>query len=223
VVEDDVVLGVVVKRGLEEDGYAVDLERTLAGARHAVDINVYQVVVLDLGLPDGEGLDLCRHLRSVSNPARVLVLTARGSLGDKVTGLDAGADDYLTKPFDQPELSARIRALLRRPDDARGPLLRADDIELDPAAHTVRRAGIQVPLTAREFTLLRYLMDRVGHVVSRTDLLESVWDANYDGLSNVVDVHMANLRRKLDLPDSPSPIHTVRGVGYRVGVGDSTA
>jgi DNA-binding response OmpR family regulator len=215
-VEDDLSLGAVVQRGLVEDGHAVDWERTLAGARRAVAINTYHVVVLDLGLPDGDGLSLCRSLRAANNIARVLVLTARDSTGDKVLGLDAGADDYLTKPFDFAELGARVRALLRRPEAARSPLLTAADIQLDPAAHTVRRHGVTVPMTAREFALLHYLMDRKGEVVTRSDLLDAVWDANYDGLSNVVDVHVANLRRKLDLPDHPAPIETIRGVGYRI-------
>jgi DNA-binding response OmpR family regulator len=217
VVEDDVSLGGVVQRGLGETGHAVDLERTLAGARRAVAVNAYAVVVLDLGLPDGDGLSLCRELHREASPPRVLVLTARDATGDKVLGLDAGADDYLTKPFDFAELAARVRALLRRPQSSRSPLLQVGDIELDPAAHTVKRRGVTVPLTAREFSLLHYLMDREGEVVTRSDLLEAVWDSNYDGLSNVVDVHVANVRRKLELPGHPAGIETVRGVGYRIG------
>jgi DNA-binding response OmpR family regulator len=216
VVEDDISLGSVVQRGLVEDGHAVDLERTLAGARRAVAISTYHLVVLDLGLPDGDGLSLCRELHATADPPRVLVLTARDATGDKVLGLDAGADDYLTKPFDFAEFGARVRALLRRPENARSPLLKVADIELDPAAHTVRRRGVTVPLTAREFAMLHFLMDRSGQVVTRTELLEAVWDAHYDGLSNVVDVHVANVRRKLELPGNPAPIETVRGVGYRI-------
>jgi DNA-binding response OmpR family regulator len=217
-VEDDAALGTVIQRGLAEDGHAVDWERSVAGALEAVRLNSYELVVLDLGLPDGNGLEVCRHLKSENNPARVLVLTARDTLSDKVGGLDAGADDYLTKPFDSPELAARVRALLRRPGAGRQPVLEAAGIRLDPASHTVWRGNVVIPLTSREFSLLHELLLRSGDVVRRGDLLEAVWDANYDGLSNVVDVHVANLRRKLDLPGDPAPIETVRGVGYRVVV-----
>ncbi len=145
------------------------------------------------------------------------MLTARDGLSDKVAGLDAGADDYLTKPFDYPELTARIRALLRRPPDAHRPVLEVGDVRLDPASRVVWRGAITVPLTAREFALLEFLLRHPGEVVTREQLLEHVWDSNYDGLSNVVDVHIANLRRKLGSPDGPDPLVTVRGAGYRIG------
>ena len=220
VVEDDLALGEVLRRGLAEDGYAVDVEVTVADAREAIRINEYDLAVLDLGLPDGDGVTLCRDIRNGS-ALPVLMLTARDALSDKVGGLDAGADDYVTKPFDFPELVARVRALLRRPPDSRRPVLEIGDIRLDPAAHRVWRGAITVPLTAKEFGVLHELMRHRDEVVSRTYLLEHVWDANYDGLSNVVDVHVANLRRKLDLPQSATTIETVRGVGYRLEGGEA--
>ena len=216
VVEDDDVLGRVVQRGLTEEGHAVDVATTVAAADELLSVNLYGLLVLDLGLPDGDGLVLCRRVRGRGDPVKVLVLTARDSLSDKVAGLDAGADDYLTKPFDFPELAARVRALGRRPDQARPTVLTAGDVTLDPATHVVKRGAVVVPLTPREFALLHELLARAGEVVTRTDLLEAVWDAHYDGTSNVVDVHVTNLRRKLDLPGAPAPIETVRGVGYRI-------
>jgi DNA-binding response OmpR family regulator len=216
VVEDDPALGEVLARGLREEGHAVDLETTVAGGDVALSLADYDVLVLDLGLPDGEGLSLCSRLRREGAETRVLVLTARDALPDRVAGLDAGADDYLVKPFDFAELSARVRALLRRSVTEARPILEAGDMRLDPAAHRVWRDGVVIPLTAREFALLHYLMARAGDVVSRTELLEHVWDRNYDGVSNVVDVHVASLRRKLGLPDRPASIETLRGVGYRI-------
>lgn len=218
VVEDDATLGRVLVRGLTEEGHAVDHVATVGEAGHSMAANDYDLVVLDLGLPDGDGVSFCRSLRSGGSATPILMLTARDGLSDKVAGLDAGADDYLAKPFAYPELAARVRALLRRPKETANPILAgAGDVRLDPAAHTVWRGSILVPLTPREFSLLEYLMRRPGAVCRREDLLEHVWDANYDGLSNVVDVHIANLRRKLELPGTDNPIETVRGVGYRIG------
>lgn len=194
----------------------MDHASTVATASDALAVNDYDLLVLDLGLPDGDGTDLCRAVRSSGVGLPILMLTARDGLSEKVAGLDAGADDYLTKPFAYPELAARVRALLRRPKDAISPILTAADLKLDPAAHTVWRGAIMVPLTPREFSLLEYLLRHPDQVCRREDLLEHVWDANYDGLSNVVDVHIANLRRKLELPGSPDPIETIRGVGYRI-------
>lgn len=219
-VEDDRALANVLVRGLSEEGHAVDAEATVATASDALAINDYDLVVLDLGLPDGDGVSLCRKLRAGGSTTPVLMLTARDGLSDKVAGLDAGADDYLTKPFAYPELAARVRALLRRPRDAVSPILSWGDIQLDPAAHTVWRGAIMIPLTPREFSLLDYLLRHPDRVCTREDLLEHVWDAHYDGVSNVVDVHIANLRRKLELPGQPDPVETVRGVGYRLTESD---
>lgn len=216
-VEDDISLATVVERGLREDGYAVDTAGTVLDAGHQLEVNEYDLVILDLGLPDGSGLDLCRSIRAGGRGLPVLMLTARDGLSDKVAGLDAGADDYLTKPFDYPELTARIRALLRRPADAHRPVLEVGDVRLDPASRVAWRGAITVPLTAREFSLLEFMLRHPGEVVTREQLLEHVWDSNYDGLSNVVDVHIANLRRKLASPDGPDPLATVRGAGYRIG------
>lgn len=217
VVEDDETLARVLVRGLTEEGHAVDRVGTVAGAEEHLSIHTYDLVVLDLGLPDGDGLVLAARLRRDGSTVPILMLTARDGLSDTVSGLDAGADDYLTKPFAYPELAARVRALLRRPATAATPVLEVGDVSLDPAVHRVWRGAIMVPLTPREFSLLDYLMRRPGEVCRREDLLDHVWDANYDGLSNVVDVHIANLRRKLEVPGEPDPIETVRGVGYRMG------
>lgn len=222
VVEDDRALGTVVVRGLAEEGHAVDLVATAVDADHAVATVPYDVVVLDLGLPDGDGADVCRRMRATGIMTPVLMLTARDEIGDSVRGLDSGADDYLTKPFHFPELTARVRALLRRPPATIGTVIEVGDVVVDCAAHVATRSGLVIALTAREFSLLDYLARRAGEVVSRSDLIDHVWDGDYDGLSNVVDVHVANMRRKLSVPDRPDPIETVRGVGYRMTATSST-
>jgi DNA-binding response OmpR family regulator len=215
VVEDERALARVLTRGLTEEGHAVDVAPDLATARYLLSESAYALVVLDLGLPDGDGTTLCRELRERDDSVPVLMLTARDAVSERIAGLDAGADDYLPKPFDFGELAARVRALLRRPPSARSPQVVLDDFCLDVAVRRVVLDGVLVPLTTREFAVLHHLVTNVDAVVSRTELMESLWDAHYDGLSNVVDVHIRNLRRKLDRPGRPLPIETVRGAGYR--------
>ena len=207
-------MAAAVARGLRHEGYAVDVAADGDEALFKARVYDYDAVVLDLMLPGADGFEVCRRLREESRWAPVLMLTARDQVDDRVRGLDAGADDYLVKPFSFPELLARIRALLRRRPRERPALLRVGDVELDPAAHVVRRAGREVQLTAREFGLLRFLMENPDEVLTRTRLLEHVWDANYYGPSNVVDVYVAYLRRKLEQPFGRPLIKTVRGVGY---------
>lgn len=216
VVEDDPALGPILVRGLTEDGYAVDLSPSVVDARHNATNNHYDAMLIDIGLPDGNGLELAAELRAGGDQTPMLMLTARDGLSDKVGGLDAGADDYVTKPFDFPELSARIRALTRRPPTTHQPVLVHGDLSLDPASRRVARGAITIPLTSKEFSLLEYLMRRPGDVHSRSALIDHVWDANYDGLSNVIDVHIAKLRRKLEMPGSGEVIETIRGAGYRL-------
>ncbi len=214
--EDDRALAQVLRRALVDEGYAVDVAATALAADEAVSVNDYSLVVLDLGLPDGDGAELCRQWRDRGVTSHILMLTARDGRRDRIGGLDSGADDYVTKPFDFEEFAARVRALLRRPRAERRPALTVGDLIVDPLTHSVTRAGVQVALAAREFTLLRVLMARFPDVAERGDLMEQVWDAHYDGLSNTLEVHVASLRRKLELPDRASPIETVRGVGYRM-------
>jgi DNA-binding response OmpR family regulator len=214
VVEDDRALATVLRRALVEEGYAVDVAHRAVTADELVSVNDYSLIVLDLGLPDGDGQELCTRWRAAGNTSHILMLTARDARMDRIGGLDAGADDYVTKPFDYDEFAARVRALLRRPRAEKRPHLEVGDLILDPVTRSVSRAGMQIALTAREFTLLRLLMSKAGEVVERAELMEQAWDAHYDGLSNTLEVHIASLRRKLDLPDRATPIDTVRGVGY---------
>jgi two-component system OmpR family response regulator len=214
IVEDDAKLAGSLARGLRSEGYAVDLA---ASGKHALlqaRVYDYDVVILDVMIPPPDGVEVCRALREDGHWAPVLMLTGRDGVGDRIRGLDAGADDYLVKPFDYGELIARLRALVRRGAPERPALLAVGDLEVDPAAHTVTRAGQLVELTSREFALLEFLVRRAGEVVSRTELLEHVWDQHFIGSTNIVDVYVSYLRRKLEDPFGRPLIRTVRGVGY---------
>ena len=180
----------------------------------ALATDSYDLLVLDIGLPDLDGLEVCRRVRGRGGRTPVLLLTARNALRDRVTGLDAGADDYLPKPFDVEELLARLRALARRPAATLGVTLRMADLELEVATHVVRRGGHELRLTAREFALLEYLLRNPRHVASRSQILEHVWDDNFDPLGNAVDVLVSRVRRKVDGGQSLPLVHTIRGVGY---------
>ena len=209
-VEDDRKLARAVSRGLRAEGYAVDVATD--GAQALADTGVwdYDAVVLDLMLPGRDGIDVCRDLRARGSWVPILMLTARGDVGDRIRGLDAGADDYLAKPFDFGELVARVRAMVRRKPRERPPRVELGDLVVDPATHEVRLAGDRVDVTAREFAVLEYLGRHAGEVVTRATLLDHVWDANYLGSTNIVDVYVGRLRRKL----GPDVIRTVRGVGF---------
>ncbi|MHB8692332.1 MAG: response regulator transcription factor [Solirubrobacteraceae bacterium] len=214
-VEDNFKLASSISRGLRAEGYAVDVAADGEQALMHTGVWEYDAVVLDLLLPVRDGIDVCRSLRERGLWVPILMLTARDGVDDRIAGLDAGADDYLAKPFDFGELLARIRALVRRAPQARPSRVEHGDLVVDPATRKVLRGVVQIELTAREFAILEYLARRPGHVVSRTELLEHVWDANYDGSTNVVDVHMGHLRKKLQRPgDRGELIRTVRGVGF---------
>ena len=213
VVEDDRKVAGFIQKGLGQEGYAVDVlheGHDAADQAHALD---YDAVVLDLMLPGRSGLQVLRDIRARKPALPVLILTAKGSLEERVTGLDSGADDYMVKPFALAELSARLRALLRRglPRETR---LRVADLEVDTVRRTVRRADKTVDLKPKEYALLEFLMRNIDRPVSRTHIIEHVWDIHFDSISNVVEVHINALRGKIDRGFTPSLIHTIRGVGY---------
>lgn len=214
IVEDDPELADFLGRALREATWAVDQAGSGASALRSLAVNPYDLVVLDLGLPDLDGFEVCRRYRATGGRTPLLMLTARDALDDRIHGLDAGADDYLTKPFAVDELLARLRALARRPPASHDIVLHYSDVELDPASRTASRAGRALRLTAREFALLEYLLRTPERVLRRGQILDHVWDDNFDPVANAVDVLVGRVRRKLD-PDGTSPlIHTLRGTGY---------
>jgi DNA-binding response OmpR family regulator len=215
-VEDDPKAARLLTRGLHEEGFVVDVAASAEHADERVAVVDYDVIVLDWLLPEMDGITLCRELRRRGAQTPILMLTARDALADRVSGLDAGADDYLTKPFAFEELLARIRALLRRSDLTRPVVLTVADLSLDPIGHRVTRGGVPLDLTPKEYAILEILIRRPGAVVSRVRLAEQVWEDGQDALGNLIDVHVSRLRRKLDPPDRPPLLQTVRGLGYRL-------
>ena len=216
VVDDDTRLVGALRRGLEAEGFAVDTAGDGVEAQWLAEENPYDVIVLDVMLPGVDGVALCKRLRHAGNWTPVLMLTARTDSAEVARALDSGADDYLAKPFSYVVLLARLRALLRRGGSTRPPVLRAGALELDPATHEVRRDGTPVELTPRQFALLEYLMRRAGEVVPKRDILEHVWDFDYEGDPNIVEVYVAQLRRRIDHPFGTTSLQTVRLVGYRL-------
>jgi two-component system OmpR family response regulator len=216
VVEDEIKMARLLERGLGEEGYAVDVAGDGAEALWLAAENPYDIILLDLMLPDADGVETCRQLRERGIWAPVMMVTARDGIEDHVMGLDGGADDYITKPFSFVELLARIRALLRRPALERPAVLSVGDLRLDPATRQVWRGTTEVEVTTKEFALLEYFMRNPEQVLSRSRLIEHVWDFAYDGDSNVVDVYVRYLREKIDRPFGKDSLQTVRGAGYRL-------
>lgn len=216
-VEDERTLAAYIKRGLEEQGYAVDLAATGAEALDWAASAAFDMVILDVMLPPPDGLAVCRELRAAGKDLPILMLTARDTVDDRVIGLDAGADDYLVKPFAMRELLARIRALTRRASDLpKTPLFEVADLSLDPRTRIVKRAGKIIDLTAKEYAILESLMRVPGQILTRTIIADQVWSYDVYHESNVVDVYIRNLRRKIDDPCERKLIQTVRGAGYRI-------
>jgi two-component system OmpR family response regulator len=216
VIEDEMRMARLVKRALEEEGHAVDIAGTGPDGLWMATENPYAAIILDIMLPGFDGFELCRRLREAGIWVPVLMLTARDEIGDRVRGLDAGADDYLVKPFSLLELAARLRALARRDDRRRPAVLAEGDLKLDPASKRAWRAGTEIELSPKEFSLLEFFLRNPGSVLTRSQIIEAVWDFAYDGTSNVVDQYVKYLRRKVDIPFGRDDIQTVRGMGYRL-------
>ena len=212
--EDEAKVAGFIRKGLEEEGYAVDVASDgRSGLRMALD-RLHDLIILDVQLPGMDGIGVLREIRKAKVPTPVLLLTVRAAIEDKVLGLDSGADDYLTKPFAFQELVARVRALLRRRAEGDQTVLQVADLKLDPARRTVSRGDRKIELTAREFSLLDFFMRNPGRIVTRTTIAEHVWDYDFDSMTNVIDVYVNYLRKKIDSGHDLKLIRTIRGVGY---------
>ena len=224
VVEDEEKIARALQRGLEQERFSVEIALDGAAGLAAAEADEYDVIVLDRMLPEMDGMEVCRTLREAGNKTPILMLTAKDQVRDRVAGLNAGADDYLVKPFAFEELLARLHALLRRPSQTTDVVLKVADLELDPASFTAKRAGRLIKLSAKEFALLEYLMRNEGQVLSKEKIIDHVWEYDADVLPNNVEVFIGYLRRKVDQPfTGPNLIHTARGFGYSVGAHDAAS
>ena len=215
-VEDEIKIANFIERGLREENYVVDVATDGEKAMFLAEINPYDLIILDVMLPHIDGITICRELRKKKINVPILMLTAKNQVRDKVLGLNSGADDYLAKPFDFEELSARIGALLRRNRDDKTGILKIGDLELDQLRHNVKRAGKEIQLSSKEFALLEYLMLNANHVVTRTTISEHVWHEDFDSFTNVIDVFISFLRNKIDKDFKKPLIHTIHGKGYTI-------
>jgi two-component system copper resistance phosphate regulon response regulator CusR len=215
-VDDDVRLCAVIERGLREEGYAVDISHDGEEGQYLAEINDYDLILLDVMMPKADGITVCRNLREEGRQTPILMLTARDAISDRVTGLDTGADDYLTKPFAFDELLARVRALTRRHAPSRSTVLIVGDLELDTITRRLRRSGRDIDLTAKEYAVFEYLMRNPDAVITRGMVEEHAWNNDFDSVSNLVDVYIRRLRAKIDREGEESVIETIRGAGYRL-------
>ncbi len=216
IIEDEQKLAEILSRSLRGEGFTVDMAATADDGFHWAMQDHYDLVILDLHLPDGSGTDVLKRLRLQQHKVPVLILTARGDLETKVENFEAGADDYLTKPFALPELMVRVRALMRRGPAIKDAVLKLADLEIDRLSHQVRRAGKRVELSPKEYSLLEYLLLNAGRVLSRSMIIDRVWDQSFEGFTNIVDVYVRQLRKKIDEGFDPKLIRTVRGLGYSI-------
>ena len=218
VIEDEKKVANFIKKGLEEEHYSVDVAYDGEEGLYMAEVNEYDLLILDLMIPKINGFEVLKRIRDNKNNVPILVLTAKDSVQDIVRGLDSGCDDYLTKPFSFKEFLARIRALLRREKIEKEPLLKIADLTLSPVTHKVTRGSKEIELTGKEYALLEYMMRNPDKVLTRTMISEHVWDYHFDSDTNVVDVYVTYLRKKIDKDFEPKLIHTIRGVGYRLSV-----